>query len=87
MGNERIRGRAETLRIHEVFAGDPPESVQAKLQTKAVFEEAVTALEESRATDAILGLREVQSVMPNDPVTALMLRRAAQLITGVTAAV
>jgi len=82
LGDEVVRGKKEKVRIYEVFAGQAPDLVQAKLDTRPAFEAAVEAVRGGQAADAIVALRDVRARLPDDPVTAHLMREAAQLLTG-----
>ncbi|MCP4873271.1 MAG: GAF domain-containing protein [Proteobacteria bacterium] len=82
LGDEVVKGKAEPVRIYEVFAGDPQDVLEKKLRTRGNFEEAVTALSTGNAADAFVLLRSVQSELPDDPVTKQLMARAAKAVTG-----
>lgn len=82
LGDEVVKGKAEPVRIYEVFAGDEPAVLEGKLRTRGDFEEAVAAMAAGNAADAFVLLRSVQSVLPDDGVTKMLMSRAAQAVTG-----
>ena len=54
-----LRGRVESISLHEVFDSDPPALIAHKTSTKAVFEAAIRAWFAGDRRSALAGLNAI----------------------------
>ena len=71
-----VQGKSKSVAVFELFDGDEPELKQAKLATKAVFEEGVFLYHQQAFMKAKQRFEAVLSINPRDTVAQIYLERS-----------
>lgn len=80
LGNVTVKGKAEPVRVFEVFAGDTEDSVRLKQRTKQDFERAVATLADGDALGSLVLLQAVTQQNPHDLAARFLMVQAAELL-------
>ncbi len=75
-----VRGKTSGIKIYEVFDIDPPYLIAKKEQTKPDFEKAMESYRNRQFKEAVGFLQNCQTILPEDPVILLFLKRCAKYI-------
>jgi PAS domain S-box-containing protein len=70
-----VKGKSRMVTVYEVFAADPPELRQKKLETKTIFEQALVLYNSDRCVEAIRLLSACLEINPNDKVAQIYMQR------------
>lgn len=70
-----VKGKTETLQIYECFNSDKEEQIAKKLRTLQQYEEAIHQVETNHTKEAIVLLKEVYSINPEDTVAKIYLQK------------
>ncbi|MCK5807723.1 hypothetical protein KAH37_01930 [bacterium] len=68
LGEIQVKGRKNMVGMHDIFCVDNAEITQLKLETKELFEEAISYLEEGDVVLAYANFRAILKINPNDMV-------------------
>jgi two-component system sensor histidine kinase ChiS len=80
----QVKGKEETVSVHEVFDGDPQPVVELKEQTKESFEEGLRLYYDRRFSEASVQFNQVLQKNPEDKATRIYLERSAHyMVKGV----
>jgi class 3 adenylate cyclase len=77
LGKTPLKGRQELLAVFEVFDGDPPETGNLKLKTKAEFEKGLSLYHEWQFPEAKIHFEHVLRHYPADKAAQFYLQRMA----------
>jgi TolA-binding protein len=81
-----VKGKDRPVAVCEIFAGDPPDSIALKTQTRVTFEGAVAAYRQGAFAEARDAFAEVLRAHPADNVAQIFHDRCARyLATGAPA--
>jgi class 3 adenylate cyclase/HAMP domain-containing protein len=75
----RVKGKKEPVQIYECFNVDSDEQIEKKLQTLQKFEEAIEFIHNKKIQDAIVLLKEIYQINPEDIVVQVYLERYERL--------
>lgn len=75
VGRVKVKGKSEMVSVFEVFEADLPEAREAKLATKAIFEEAVSLYNLKDYQGAKQGFDKCLRINPLDKVAQIYLNR------------
>jgi class 3 adenylate cyclase/HAMP domain-containing protein len=75
----RVKGKKEPVQIYECFNVDSGEQIEKKLQTLQKFEEAIELIHNKKIQDAIVLLKEIYQINPEDSVVQVYLERYERL--------
>ncbi len=76
LGKVKVKGKAQTVSLFEVFDGDAPERVALKGRTKQNFEDAILLFSQRKFAEAADSFRRITMQNPNDRAAVLFLNRA-----------
>ena len=80
LGSVKVKGKAQSVGVFEIFGADPPDLIARKLATKCDFEEGVHCLTQGDATGAIVHFRAIMKSLPEDLATRYLVRQAAEAL-------
>jgi len=75
----RVKGKKEPVQIYECFNVDSDEQIEKKLQTLQKFEEAIELIHNKKIQEAIVLLKEIYQINPEDNVVQVYLERYERL--------
>ena len=75
----RVKGKQEPVQIYECFNVDSDEQIEKKLQTLQKFEEAIELIHNKKIQDAIVLLKEIYQINPEDIVVQVYLEKYERL--------
>ncbi|KYF59669.1 hypothetical protein BE04_41345 [Sorangium cellulosum] len=78
----RLKGKREPVSVFEVFDGDPPETIERKRKTRALFEQALSDYYARRFAEANLGIAHVLLYNPADRAVQVYQQRIAHLMAN-----
>ena len=70
-----VKGKSRMVTIYEVFAADPPELRQKKLETKTIFEQALVFYNSDRFVEATRLFSACLQINPRDKVAQIYMQR------------
>ncbi|MEG4573130.1 PAS domain S-box protein [Microcoleus sp. N3A4] len=70
-----VKGKSRMVTVYEVFAADPPELRQKKLETKTIFEQALVLYNSDRFVEATKLFSECLQINPSDKVAQIYMQR------------
>ncbi len=70
-----VKGKSRMVTLYEVFAADPPDLRQKKLETKTIFEQALVLYNSDRCVEAIRLFSACLEINPNDKVAQIYMQR------------
>jgi adenylate cyclase len=70
-----VKGKSRMVTVYEVFAADPPELRQKKLETKTIFEQALVLYNSDKCVEAKRWFSACLEINPNDKVAQIYLQR------------
>jgi len=70
-----VKGKSRMVTLYEVFAADPPELRQKKLETKTIFEQALVLYNSDKCGEAIRLFSACLEINPNDKVAQIYMQR------------
>ena len=70
-----VKGKSRMVTVYEVFAADPPELRQKKLETKTIFEQALVLYNSDNCGEAIRLFSACLEINPNDKVAQIYMQR------------
>ncbi|HUX20344.1 MAG TPA: adenylate/guanylate cyclase domain-containing protein, partial [Spirochaetia bacterium] len=76
LGKVKVKGKAQSVSLFEVFDGETPERIAVKGRTKQDFEDAILRFSQRKFADASEAFRKIVQQNPNDRAAALFLNRA-----------
>ncbi len=71
----RVKGKREPVQIYECFNSDPEDQIEKKLQTLQKFEEAIDLIHNKNFNEAIIILKEIYKINPEDSVVKVYLEK------------
>ena len=74
-----VKGKSRMVTIYEVFAADPPELRQKKLETKTIFEQALVFYNSDRFVEATRLFSACLQINPRDKVAQIYMQRCLKL--------
>ena len=80
LGKVKVKGKNQTLKIYDFFAGDKPAIAQLKTETKADFEKAVHFYFDRKFGKAADLLKKIAQQFPEDVATEYYLTKAVQYV-------
>ncbi|WP_437766445.1 response regulator [Sorangium sp. So ce281] len=78
----RLKGKREPVSVFEVFDGDPPETIERKRKTQALFEQALSDYYARRFAEANVRIAHVLSQNPDDKAVQIYQQRIAHLMAN-----
>ena len=78
IGQVKVKGKSEAVRVYEVFDGDQPEIVELKIQTLPDFDRALALYRNREFVEAQRLFENVLKVNGNDPVAKLYSARCGE---------
>jgi adenylate cyclase len=70
-----VKGKSQMVTVYEVFAADPPELRQKKLETKTLFEQALVLYNSDRCVEATRFFSGCLQINPTDNVAQIYMQR------------
>ena len=70
-----VKGKSRMVTIYEVFAADPPQLRQKKLETKTIFEQALVFYNSDRFVEATRLFSACLQINPRDKVAQIYMQR------------
>src|SRR6476661_7665494 len=70
-----VKGKSRMVTVYEVFAADPPELRQKKLETKTIFEQALVLYNSDKCVEAKRWFSACLEINPNDKVAQIYMQR------------
>lgn len=74
-----VKGKSRMVTIYEVFAADPPEMRQKKLETKTIFEQGLVFYNSDRFVEATRLFSACLQINPRDKVAQIYIQRCLKL--------
>lgn len=74
-----VKGKSRMVTIYEVFAADPPEMRQKKLETKTIFEQGLVFYNSNRFVEATRLFSACLQINPRDKVAQIYIQRCLKL--------
>ncbi|MEG3840850.1 PAS domain S-box protein, partial [Microcoleus sp. herbarium14] len=74
-----VKGKSRMVTIYEVFAADPPQLRQKKLETKTIFEQALVFYNSNRFIEATRLFSACLQINPGDKVAQIYIQRCVKL--------
>ena len=74
-----VKGKSRMVTIYEVFAADPPQLRQKKLETKTIFEQALVFYNSDRFVEATRLFSACLQINPRDKVAQIYMQRCLKL--------
>jgi len=75
-----VKGKSQMVTVYEVFAADPPELRQKKLETKTLFEEALVLYNSDRCVEATRFFSGCLQINPTDNVAQIYMQRCLKRV-------
>jgi len=75
-----VKGKLQMVTVYEVFAADPPELRQKKLETKTLFEEALVLYNSDRCVEATRFFSGCLQINPTDNVAQIYMQRCLKRV-------
>ena len=75
-----VKGKSQMVTVYEVFAADPPELRQKKLETKTLFEQALVLYNSDRCVEATRFFSGCLQINPTDNVAQIYMQRCLQRV-------
>ena len=75
-----VKGKSQMVTVYEVFAADPPELRQKKLETKTLFEEALVLYNSDRCVEATRLFSGCLQINPTDNVAQIYMQRCLKRV-------
>ena len=80
----QVKGKTETVSVHEVFDGDPASTLKLKEQTKGEFEKGLASYYARKFSEASVSFDRVLQQDPEDKAARIYLKRCAHyMVNGV----
>jgi PAS domain S-box-containing protein len=75
-----VKGKSQMVTVYEVFAADPPELRQKKLETKTLFEQALVLYNSDRCVEATRFFSGCLQINPTDNVAQIYMQRCLKRV-------
>ena len=75
-----VKGKSQMVTVYEVFAADPPELRQKKLETKTLFEQALVLYNSDRCVEATRFFSGCLQINPRDNVAQIYMQRCLKRV-------
>ncbi len=75
-----VKGKLQMVTVYEVFAADPPELRQKKLETKTLFEQALVLYNSDRCVEATRFFSGCLQINPRDNVAQIYMQRCLKRV-------
>ena len=75
-----VKGKSQMVTVYEVFAADPPELRQKKLETKTLFEQALVLYNSDRYVEATRFFSGCLQINPTDNVAQIYMQRCLKRV-------
>ena len=75
-----VKGKSRMVTVYEVFAADPPELRQKKLETKTLFEQALVLYNSDRCVEATRFFSGCLQINPTDNVAQIYMQRCLKRV-------
>jgi len=80
----QVKGKKDSVSVHEVFDGDPPSVIDLKEQTKENFEQGLCLYYDRKFSEASVKFNQVLEKHPEDRAARIYLKRSANyMVNGV----
>lgn len=78
----RVKGKKKAVAVHEIFDGDPKDTVELKEQTKTLFEAGLRLYYDSKFSEASVQFSQVLQTNPEDKAARIYLERSARYMVN-----